>query len=565
MKKFSILLLTMTAAIVAFAAPVLTYNGVQLPWNDNFTRTQCGTLDVQKTIIEVSGIACSRVTPGYIWMESDERQDTIIATDENGQQKFATIKFPSEIRGDWEDLSGGVYNGKDYLFIGAFGDNGESWGDYRIIYFEEPAIGNEAVINITPGVIKYQYPGGIKHNAEALMYDNVENMIYIITKVYYNVCQVFKLPFRLDYGSTLQTLEYVCDLGLQSDIAEGTYKNNKNEDVTVRCKGLHLVTAADISPDGKYVLIKNHNNITDHASYSWILYWERQEGESIAQTIQRQPQPLKCYEYEWQGEAICWLDDDTFYTTSDADDGNPPIYKYTRKPAPTPMIQKSFTIDGNLEDWSDLTGLYHASVGSGAELDKLYEMRCYASPTDLYFYLEFSATAADVHSISFCLNHDDNTSGFDIWLFNTPTECMIQGDAADMTWASLQIIDSNPADPDWPWKEIETENFITACEPVTLANGHKAIEGKIVLNKLPFITTDVIKIGAYSSNTGWDESGVLPDGNMLEVPIYKQPTSIETVDIQQPNLESKKVLIDGRIVIIRGDKMYTPDGKMIKN
>lgn len=554
MKKFSILLLTMTAAIVAFAAPVLTYNGVQLPWNDNFTRTQCGTLDISKTIIEVSGIACSRVTPGYIWMQSDEIQNKIIATDEHGAQTFLTVNFSKTIRWDWEDLSGGVYNGKNYLFIGAFGDNNDTDGEYNIIFFEEPAIDPaNPSITIAPNAIKYQYPDGKNHNTEALMYDNVENMIYIITKVYYDICKVYKLPFRTDYGSTMQTLTYVCDLGLKADLGTGDKPDH----------GFHLVTAADISPDGKYVLIKNQNNTT--AEYSWILYWERQEGESIAQTIQRQPQPLKCYEVEWQGEAICWLDDDTFYTTSDADDGNPPIYKYTRKPAPTPMIQKSFTIDGNLEDWADLTGLYHASVGSGAELDKLYEMRCYASPTDLYFYLEFSATAADVHSISFCLNHDDNTSGFDIWLFNTPTECMIQGDAADMTWASLQIIDSNPEDPEWPWKEIEAEDFITACEPVTLANGHKAIEGKIVLNKLPFITTDMIKIGAYSSNTGWAESGVLPDGNMLEVPIYKQPTSIETVEIQPSSLESKKVLIDGRIVIIRGDKMYTPDGKMIKN
>ena len=53
----------------------------------------------------------------------------------------------------------------------------------------------------------------------------------------------------------------------------------------------------------------------------------------MADAIQRQPQPIRAYNtYEWQGEAICWLDDDTFYTTSDADAGwDPPIYKYTRQ------------------------------------------------------------------------------------------------------------------------------------------------------------------------------------------------------------------------------------------
>ena len=68
------------------------------------------------------------------------------------------------------------------------------------------------------------------------------------------------------------------------------------------------------------------------ATYCWVLYWVRQDGESVADAVKRQPQPIKAYNtYEWQGEAICWLDDDTFYTTSDADDGNPPIYKFTRK------------------------------------------------------------------------------------------------------------------------------------------------------------------------------------------------------------------------------------------
>ncbi|MCR5049481.1 MAG: hypothetical protein K6A36_00185, partial [Paludibacteraceae bacterium] len=121
-------------------------------------------------------------------------------------------------------------------------------------------------------------------------------------------------------GDEVQTLEYICDLGVKSDLGAGTNPS----------KGFHLVTGADISPDGKYILIKNHNNII--STYCWVLYWVRQEGESVADAVKRQPQPLKCYNtYEWQGEAICWLGDDTFYTTSDCDDGNPPIFKYTRK------------------------------------------------------------------------------------------------------------------------------------------------------------------------------------------------------------------------------------------
>lgn len=341
MKKV-LLFLLMSVGVAVSAAPRLVYNGDTLEWNKDWIKKQCGTLDIKENIIEVSGIACSRVTPGYIWMQSDERQNYIIATDEKGEKRACKAKLPKSIRWDWEDMSGGIYDGKNYLFVGAFGDNEETDGEYSVIAFEEPAIDpvNTPEVTVNPINIKFVYPDGKKHNCEALMYDNSEQMIYIITKVYYNVCQVFSMPFRLDYGEETQTLTYICDLGVRSDLGESA----KNQPY----KGFHLVTGADISPDGKYILIKNHNNIV--ATYSWILLFTREGDESVAETLKRQthPEPLYCYNYEWQGEAICWLDSTTFYTTSDADDGNPPIYKYTKKnPEGVETVQSDNTRSGN--------------------------------------------------------------------------------------------------------------------------------------------------------------------------------------------------------------------------
>lgn len=324
MRKFVFGCLLIVSTSV-FAVKPLVYFGDTLEWNTEWQRKTCGALDVKKTIIEVSGIACSRVTPGYIWMQSDETAKYIVAADEKGDSCYMKVKFDKTYRWDWEDLSGGVYDGRNYLFIGAFGDNDHTDGEYAIVYLEEPEITPATSITITPSRIKYKYPDGQKHNAEALMYDNREQMIYIITKVYYDVCQVFSIPFRLDYGDEEQTLTYVCDLGLKSDIGVNA--------AGVRCMGFHLVTAADISPDGKYILIKNHNNISGYAVYSWVLLFTREEGESVAETLRRQthPEPLRCYNWEDQGEAICWLDTTTFYTTSDVGSGSTPIYKYIKK------------------------------------------------------------------------------------------------------------------------------------------------------------------------------------------------------------------------------------------
>lgn len=309
----------------------LTYKGEILPINTEFTRTMNGQISKTIGIPEVSGIACSRVTPGYIWMQGDEtdrdHNPFIVATDETGAVLGAKVTFDHVYRWDWEDMCGGVYNEKNYLFIGGFGDNNHTDGEYCIIYFEEPAIDPaNPNISVQAKRIKFEYPDHQKHNCESMMYDNIEQMLYIVTKVYDDVNQVYSLPFRLDYGDALQTLTYVCDLGVKTDIGEGEYEGK-----THRYKGFHLATAADISPDGRYILIKNHNNYV--AIYSWILYWEREGDESISETLKnRQPQVIDCYEYEWQGEAIAWRDNNTFFTTSDSDIASePPIYKYVRE------------------------------------------------------------------------------------------------------------------------------------------------------------------------------------------------------------------------------------------
>ncbi len=303
----------MTAATTEAKSPTILYNGDTLLLSKEFKRSQCGTVKKTMSLPEISGIACSRVTPGYLWMESDDYKN-VVATTEKGESSYLRLSFTGiASRGDWEDMCGGVYEGKNYLFVGAFGDNNETTGKYYIIYFEEPEIpsttGNKQTIKAD--TIRYEYPDG-KHNAEAMMYDNLTQTIYVITKVYYDVCTVYSLPMSTEYTG-IQTMTKVCDLGVKSDLGE----DGKH--------GFHLVTGADISPDGSRVLIKNHNN--NISSLSVTLIWERDGDEDLSETLKRQPLEIEAYKEEWQGEAICWLDTTTFYTTSD-DDGEPPIYKY---------------------------------------------------------------------------------------------------------------------------------------------------------------------------------------------------------------------------------------------
>ena len=562
------------------SSPPLTYNNKAVTWNTEFSRTMLGYVNQNAVLKEISGIACSRVTPGYIWMQSDNYSKNIVATNDSATERRVLIAFPNKIRNDWEDMCGGVYNGKNYLFIGAFGDNNASKGNYKIIFFEEPAIPNKkATINITPDSICFQYPNGTKHNAEAMMYDNQEQMIYIISKVYYDVCQVFRLPMSLNYGTELQTLEYVCDLGRKSDIGIGPVKQSDGTFIDKAYKGFQLVTGADISPDGNYVLIKNHNNTAadQDEEYSWTLMWKRKGNESLSETLKRQPEAIGCYEQEWQGEAICWLDSTTFFTVSD-DDGEPPLYKYVRTMQqggnengngngenPDPNVnptEKTFIINGNFDDWSDLNGLGHSTATQST--NNLYDMRWYANETDIYFYLEFSTAVTPVDMLF--STDDDATTGHDSWIWsNSGADYLIEeGNIANhFASAGLDAFNNTLAQDSWEENSwIRTANScVIASNIMTLSNGHKAVEGKIAISNIPSSIV-ALRVGVFTCDANWADNGFLPEsGSMLEIPIYRVATSL--IDVQKNDVQCTKVIRDGKMLIIQNDKTYTVDGRLV--
>ena len=578
-KLFTVLLALgagMTSLVMA-SSPQLTYNDKAVAWNTEFSRTMLGYVNKDAVLKEISGIACSRVTPGYIWMQSDNYSKNIVATDEAGTTRKMLITFTNKIRNDWEDMCGGVYNGKNYLFIGAFGDNNASKGNYKIIFFEEPAL-TKSSLTIAPDSICFQYPDG-KHNAEAMMYDNQEQMIYIISKVYYDVCKVYRLPMSLNYGSQLQTLEYVCDLGRKSDIGIGKVKQEDGTEIEKAYKGFQLVTGADISPDGNYVLIKNHNNTAadQDEEYSWTLLWKRQDNESLSATLKRQPEAIACYEQEWQGEAICWLNDSVFYTVSD-DNGQPPMYKYVRTmqqggngngngenpdPDPNTNTEKDITVNGNFDDWSDLNGVGHSTATSST--NNLYDMRWYGDEQKLYFYLEYSTAAA--HIDIFLSIDDDPTTGYDAWFWNNSGADYLfeKGTVTNgLTDATFSVFDNDSAQDAWGGlKETSLSGCIYSCAPVVLANGHIAVEGEIDITKLP---NTIIKprVGVFSSDEpDWNDNGNLPEsGPMLEIPIHRVTTSVSNV--QSDKVQCTKVLRNGQLFILRDGKAYTVQGQLVR-
>lgn len=310
-KSFCLAAIGCLFPLTAWSASGINYDGTTLTLNNEFTRSEAGTM-YSDVMPETSGLACSRTTPGYLWAHGDENLNDnrkIVAVKPDGTLAM-TIKINSgsSDRDDWEDIATGVYNGKNYIFIGAIGDNKLKFKDeYYIYYFEEPAI-TSGTKTISVNYIRFGYPDNEAHNTETLMYDNIEHVLYIADKVDGGACSLFSLPFKTDYGTGVQKLTKVCTMGSGSDF--------------------ELCTGGDISPDGKWMAIKNKK---------YVLLWERQGDESLSTTAQRRPVQIAAYKKETQGESLAWLDATTFYTTSD-DTSNQPIYKYVR-PNPSTAIE----------------------------------------------------------------------------------------------------------------------------------------------------------------------------------------------------------------------------------
>jgi len=90
-------------------------------------------------------------------------------------------------------------------------------------------------------------------------------------------------------------------------------------------------TAADISPDGRHILVRSK------ASIGYL--FERSPGQSIVEALLDPGIPISLAS-EVQGEAIGWAADGSgFYTTSERKNSPVPIYYYSFSvPEPTTLM-----------------------------------------------------------------------------------------------------------------------------------------------------------------------------------------------------------------------------------
>jgi hypothetical protein len=250
---------------------------------------------------EVSGITASYQTPKTIWVEEDSGNPNSISLLTTSGKFLGDVSIEFVANRDWEDMSisNGPINGAHYIYLADIGDNKKQYNTKYIYRFPEPIV----TLSSSPfhshlssyDIISFTLPDGIK-NCEAVMIDPATLDIYVISKDDEATIYVARYPQPINTSFILEKV--------------GTLP-------------IFKVTAADISPDGTEILIKN---------YTQIFYWKRNLNSSISSTLKQQPTILP-YQIEPQGESICFAADNSgFYTTSEKIDASAPlIYFYTRK------------------------------------------------------------------------------------------------------------------------------------------------------------------------------------------------------------------------------------------
>lgn len=537
----------------------INYNGTSLQENTEFTRTQCGTQ--QKSVMkEISGLACSRTTPGYLWAHGDENVDSkrkIIAIQPDGTLAMTVnLTTPGTTRDDWEDIATGVYNNKNYVFVGAIGDNDLQFNDsYYIYYFEEPAI-SSGTQTVTVNTIRYGYPDNQPHNTETLMYDNVEQMFYIADKVD-GVCHLYKLPFSTTYGTGVQRLTEVCALGNGSKFV--------------------LANGGDITPDGRWMAIKNEE---------YILLWERQGAESLSATAQRNPVQVMAYQKEEQGESLAWFNDSIFYTTSDSKKDTP-IYKYVRAGESGSVDPTPVTVDSTLKAIHEvvLTNGYYAYINADETIIRGWYLAGEDVPTVSSYKVSDGATWTQNGNTVTVTALDKSTATYTMDIQPvTPVEFTaneIVFDGSESSWVkgaygfdATKKWRFSKTDEDYS-REIagktHVELFLPACDTIVLKSmASKEREINVYINgeKLGGKTKLLIAGSTFAVQqsapfmltiASAQSSG---DGGVAAIRMArKAATGIEAT---KSEVRCVKMLRDGQLLIKQGDAIYTIQGQRIQ-
>jgi hypothetical protein len=278
-------------------------------WCDRTGTERLGTV-VNPAVVEASGIVASRTTPGVFWLHNDGDDARVFAVDASGRT-LATYDVGADVS-DLEDIAIWAGPDGDELLLADIGDNGARRDRVRIVRFAEPDPSESGSIEAFT-IDEFRYPDR-PHNAEALLVDDRNDRIVIVTK------EQARSNGAIDpLGATLPSFVFEGALGgdgVTELDASGQIDTPLLESLTVIVEphpatGLGfggVPTGGDVSADGSLVALRTYET-------AWL--WDRGAGDSVAEALATTPCQLTTV-LESQGEAIAF-DTDSLVTIGEGE------------------------------------------------------------------------------------------------------------------------------------------------------------------------------------------------------------------------------------------------------
>ncbi len=220
---------------------------------------------------EISGLALSQQNLGVLWVHEDSGAQAVLTALDSSGATLGTLTLSNTTNQDWEDLALGPCEAGTCLWVGDFGDNGNSRTDVSILSVPEPQLDGATGFALVaePMTYGFSYPEG-PQDAEALVVDPT-GIPYVLTKREDQTTRLYRIP--LDGNAELV-----------GTIATGPFSGLPT-----------ATTAADLWPDGSRLLVRGYLY-----SFQAVLKDGQLEAAPSAQAVQ------VVTALEKQGEAIAY-------------------------------------------------------------------------------------------------------------------------------------------------------------------------------------------------------------------------------------------------------------------
>ena len=197
-------------------------------------------------LVEISGIAASRATPGLWWVHNDSGDAARVFAIDGDGVVHATLALTGATAVDYEDIAvgEGPVAGTNYLYVADIGDNAAARSEVVVYRMVEPTVsasGSTSGSIAAVDVLHLRYPDGA-HDAEAFAVDPLSHSLVIITKSLAGGAQAaFRVSSALAAGSTT-TMSSIATITTDAGLGGA-------------------ITGADLSRDGLQLAIRTYGGV----------------------------------------------------------------------------------------------------------------------------------------------------------------------------------------------------------------------------------------------------------------------------------------------------------------